>query len=74
MISQKGRGYRWKGLVGLGSTGTATFRPDGSSDEDDSGKFYGGLFDGGYDGAFNPDELDYYTPDRLEEALKTMKK
>jgi len=56
--------------VGLGSSGSANFSPSGSSEEDDSGKFHGGLYGSAYR-PNNPDDPDYYTPNVLKEALKT---
>ena len=60
-----------KSYYGYGSTGSATFSPSGGGDEDDSGNFYGGLTgsDDGRPGVFGPDDLDYYTPNELAEAL-----
>jgi hypothetical protein len=55
--------------VGMGSSGSTTFSPSGGGEEDDSGKFYGGLYDSAYR-PNNPDNPDYYTPNILAEALK----
>ena len=55
--------------VGMGSSGSTTFSPSGGGEEDDSGKFYGGLYGSAYR-PNNPDNPDYYTPNILAEALK----
>lgn len=68
MISKVGMDYEWEGLIGLGSTGSKTFSPDGSSDDDDSGHSYGGLFGGGnIESPNNPDDPDYYTPNIMKD-------
>jgi len=51
------------------SHGTQTFSPSGGGDEDDSGKFHGGLSGGSDSFPSDPDNPDYYTPDVLKEAL-----
>jgi hypothetical protein len=60
---------------GYGSSGSSTFSPSGGGDEDDSGKFHGGLV-GSAERPNNPDDPDYYTPNILNDALakgKTIK-
>jgi hypothetical protein len=59
-------------FVGYGSSGSTTFSPDGGGEADDSGKYYGGLTASAWR-PNNPDDPDYYTPNELEEALKTAK-
>lgn len=72
-ISSKGMTHRESGLVGMGSTGDQTFSPDGESDEDDSGRFHGGLFGGDRVLPNNPDDPDYYTPNVLDQGDKAWK-
>jgi hypothetical protein len=72
-ISTKGMTHRGSGLVGMGSTGNQTFSPDGESDEDDSGRFHGGLFGGDRVLPNNPDDPDYYTPNVLDQGDKAKK-
>jgi hypothetical protein len=72
-ISTKGMTHRGSGLVGMGSTGDQNFSPDGESDEDDSGRFHGGLFGGDRVLPNNPDDPDYYTPNVLDQGDKSKK-
>jgi hypothetical protein len=58
--------------VGMGSSGSTMFSPSGGGQEDDAGKFHGGL-DGSAYRPNNPDDPDYYTPNVLDQADKAKK-